>query len=77
MDDQKQQVKSAATSAAKQEATKKADELVSGLLGKPKSKSDTTKTKTDSTKTTTKPAEQIKKDAVNTIQGLIKKKKKG
>lgn len=77
MDDQKQQVKSAATSAAKQEATKKADELVSGLLGKPKSKTDTTKAKTDSTKTTTKPAEQIKKDATNTIQNLLKKKKKG
>jgi hypothetical protein len=76
MDEQKQQVKNAATSAVKEEATKKANELVSGLLGKPKPKSDTTKAKADSTKTT-KPAEQLKKDAANTIQNLLKKKKKG
>jgi hypothetical protein len=75
MDEQKQQVKNAATTAVKQEATKKADELVSGLLGKPKPKSDTAKAKTDSTKTTTKPADQIKKDATNAIKGLLKKKK--
>jgi uncharacterized protein involved in outer membrane biogenesis len=71
MGDQKAQVKDAATSAVKQEATKKAGELVTGLLGKPKS--DTTKT--DSTKTV-KPAEQLKKEGVNAIQNLLKKKKK-
>ncbi len=76
MDEQKQQVKEAATAAIKQEATKKATELVSGLLGRPKS--DTAKAKTDSTKTVkpaVKPKEQLKKDAVNTIQNLLKKKK--
>ncbi len=76
MDEQKQQVKEAATVAIKQEATKKATELLSGLLGKPKS--DTTKAKGDSTKTVkpaVKPKEQLKKDAVNTIQNLLKKKK--
>lgn len=68
--------KEAAKEAVKQEATKKATELVSGLIGsKTKSKSDTTKS--DSTKTAVKPKDQIKKEAVNAIEGLLKKKKKG
>jgi uncharacterized protein involved in outer membrane biogenesis len=75
MDEQKQQVKEAVTTAAKEEAKEKATELVSGLLGNKKSKSDTTKT--DSTKTTS-PKEQVKKEAIDKIQNLLgKKKKKG
>ncbi|MCI0750779.1 MAG: AsmA family protein [Flammeovirgaceae bacterium] len=75
--EQKQQVKDAATSAVKQEAGQKAQELVKGtgaeklvgnLLG---NKSDTTKK--DST--ATKPADQIKKEGVKAIQNLLKKKK--
>jgi hypothetical protein len=73
MDEQKQQVKEAASTAVKQEATKQAEKLVGGLLGG-KQKSDTTKT--DSTKTVTeKPKEQIKKEATKQIQNLLKKKK--
>jgi hypothetical protein len=72
MDEQKQQVKEAATAAVKQEATKQAEKLVGDLLGKT-TKKDTTKT--DSTKTTTKPAEQLKKEATKQIQNLLKKKK--
>lgn len=69
MTEQKQQVQQAVTSAVKQEAEKKAAELVSGLLG---SKSDTTKT--DSTKTTD-PKQKAVEDGVKTIQNLLKKKK--
>jgi hypothetical protein len=74
MDEQKQQIKEAATTAIKQEATKQAEKLVGDLLGKT-TKKDTTKT--DSTKTTTapKPAEQLKKEATKQIQNLLKKKK--
>lgn len=69
MTEQKQQAQQAVTSAVKQEAEKKATELVSGLLG---TKSDTTKT--DSTKTTD-PKQKVVDDGVKTIQNLLKKKK--
>jgi len=71
MDEQKQQVKDAATAVVKEEAKKQADKLIGDLLGKPKTDS----TGTDSTKTTT-PADKLKKDAANKIQDLLKKKKK-
>lgn len=73
MDEQKQQVKDAATAAVKDEAKKQADKLIGDLLGK-KSKSDTTKA--DTTKTETKPADKLKKEAADKIQNLLKKKKK-
>lgn len=69
MTEQKQQAQQAVTSAVKQEAEKKATELVSGFLG---TKSDTTKT--DSTKTTD-PKQKVVDDGVKTIQNLLKKKK--
>ncbi|MBX2964829.1 MAG: AsmA family protein [Cyclobacteriaceae bacterium] len=69
MSEQKQQVQEAVTTAVKQEAEKKATELVSGLLG---AKSDTTKT--DSTKTAD-PKQKAVEDGVKTIQNLLKKKK--
>lgn len=69
MSEQKQQVQQAVTSAVKQEAEKKATELVSGLLG---TKSDSTKT--DST-ATTDPKKKVVEDGVKTIQNLLKKKK--
>jgi len=72
MDEQKQQAKDAATTAVKQEATKQGEKLLGDLLGKPKADS----TKTDSTKTKTNPTEQLKKDATQQIQNLLKKKKK-
>lgn len=72
MDDQKNQVKDAATTAVKDEAKKQTDKIIGDLLGKPKA--DTTKT--DSTKTATKPADQLKKEATDKIQNLLKKKKK-
>jgi len=71
MDDQKKQVQDAATAAVKQETQKQADKLIGDLLGKPKS--DTVKT--DSTKKATKPADQLKKEATDKIQNLLKKKK--
>ena len=72
MDEQKQQAKDAASAAVKDEGKKQADKLIGNLLGKPKA--DTVKK--DSTKTATeKPAEQIKKEAANKIQNLLKKKK--
>lgn len=71
MDDQKKQVQDAATAAVKQETQKQADKLLGDLLGKPKS--DTVKT--DSTKKATKPADQLKKEATDKIQNLLKKKK--
>jgi hypothetical protein len=70
MTEQKQQAQEAVTSAVKQEAEKKATDLVSGLLGG--SKTDTTKT--DSTKTTD-PAKKAAEEGVKTIQNLLKKKK--
>ena len=71
MDEQKKQAQDAATTALKQETQKQADKLIGDLLGKPKS--DTVKT--DSTKKATKPADQLKKDATDKIQNLLKKKK--
>jgi uncharacterized protein involved in outer membrane biogenesis len=71
MDEQKKQAQDAATTALKQETQKQADKLIGDLLGKPKS--DTVKT--DSTKKATKPADQLKKDAADKIQNLLKKKK--
>jgi hypothetical protein len=71
MDDQKKQVQDAATAAVKQETQKQADKLLNDLLGNPKK--DTVKT--DSTKKATKPADQLKKDATDKIQNLLKKKK--
>jgi hypothetical protein len=77
MDDQKQQVKEAATVAVKEEGTKALQQAVKGteaektinkLLGK-----DTTKTKTDTTKAATQ--EKQVEDAKNLIKGLLKKKK--
>jgi len=71
MDDQKKQAQDAATAAVKQETQKQADKLINDLLGNPKKDS----VKTDSTKKTTKPADQLKKEATNKIQNLLKKKK--
>jgi uncharacterized protein involved in outer membrane biogenesis len=85
MEEQKEQAKEAAVTAAKEEGTKvlekavkgtEAEKIVGGLLGK-----DTTtakKTTTDTTKTTT--AEQdvkknVEDEAKKKIQGLLKKKK--
>lgn len=70
MDEQKQQVKDAATAAVKDEAKKQGDKLIGEILGKPKA--DTTKK--DSTKTAT-PTESLKKEAASKIQNLLKKKK--
>lgn len=71
MTDQKQQVQEAVTSAVKQEAEKKATELVSGLLKKSASDS----SKTDSTKTTEDPKQKVAEEGIKTIQNLLKKKK--
>lgn len=72
MTEQKQQVEAAVTAAVKQEAEKKATELVTGLLGG--SKTDTTKK--DSSKTATDdPAKKAAEEGVKTIQNLLKKKK--
>jgi uncharacterized protein involved in outer membrane biogenesis len=77
--EQKEQVKEAATTAAKEEGAKAlekavkgtaAEKVVGGLLG---TKKDTTKTKTDSTKTTTQ--EKKVEEAKDMIKGLLKKKK--
>jgi uncharacterized protein involved in outer membrane biogenesis len=70
MSEQKEQVKDAATAAAKEEGKKQADKLIGDLLGKPKADS----TKADSAKATS-PTESIKKEATNKIQNLLKKKK--
>lgn len=73
MDEQKQQVKDAATAAVKEESKKQADKLIGNLLGKPKA--DTAKT--DSTKTTPEnTTDKLKKEATDKIQNLLKKKKK-
>jgi hypothetical protein len=72
MTEQKQQVEQAVTTAVKQEAEKKATELVTEILGGQK----TDTTKTDSAKTA--PAETKPKtveEGVKTIQNLLKKKK--
>jgi len=73
MDEQKQQVKDAATAAVKEETKKQADKLIGNLLGKPKADS----TKTDSTKTAPEnTTDKLKKEAADKIQNLLKKKKK-
>lgn len=82
MSEQKEQVKEAAKEAIKQEATKKAEGLLNDLLNKKDtkkdSKADTAKTKTDSTKVKPKSTtEKAKDEAVNKIQDLLKRKKKG
>jgi hypothetical protein len=78
MDDQKQQVKDAATTAAKEEGTKalekavkgtEAEKIVGKLLGKDTAQ---TSTKADTTKT---PQEKQVEDAKSLIKGLLKKKK--
>lgn len=67
--EQQQQVQEAVTAAVKQEAEKRATEIVTGLIG---SKKDTTKT--DSTKTTD-PTKKAAEEGIKTIQNLLKKKK--
>ncbi len=78
-DEQKQQVKDAATAAVKEEGTKAIEQAVKGtdaekIVGSILGKKDTAKTKTDTTKTTTTPKQQVE-DAKNAIKGLLKKKK--
>jgi uncharacterized protein involved in outer membrane biogenesis len=80
MDEQKQQVKEAATAAAKEEGTKALEKAVKGteaekIVGKLLGKSDTAKTttKTDTAKAATQ--EKQVEDAKNLIKGLLKKKK--
>jgi len=75
MTEQKQQVQQAVTEAVRQEAEKKASDLVSGLLG-----GKTNQPKTDSVKTDSVPkTEELKKKAVDegvkAIQNLLRKKK--
>jgi hypothetical protein len=85
MDEQKQQAKEAVTTAAKDEATKKATELAKGteaeklvnsILGSDKKTGTTT---TDTTNKTTTPTQDVTKkvqeEAAKKIQGLLKKKK--
>jgi uncharacterized protein involved in outer membrane biogenesis len=77
MDEQKQQVKEAVTSAAKEEGTKALEKAVKGteaekVLNKVLGKSDTAKT--DTTKTTTTKTQTVE-DAKNAIKSLLKKKK--
>jgi hypothetical protein len=85
MDEQKQQVKEAATTAVKQEATKKATELAKGteaeklvttILGGNKK---TDSTATDTTKATATPVQEatkkVQEEAAKKIQNLLKKKK--
>lgn len=79
MDEQKQQVKDAATAAAKEEGTKAIEKAVKGtdaekIVGSILGKKDTAKTKSDTVKTTTTPKQQIE-DAKSAIKGLLKKKK--
>jgi hypothetical protein len=78
MDEQKQQVKEAVATAAKEEGTKAiqqavkgtdAEKVVNSILGK----SDTTQTKKDSVNTNTQ--QKNLEDAKNAIKGLLKKKK--
>jgi hypothetical protein len=78
MDEQKQQVKEAATAAAKEEGTKAIEKAVKGteaekVVNKILGKSDTAKTaKPDSTKTQ---QEKQVEDTKSLIKGLLKKKK--
>ncbi len=73
MTEQKQQVQQAVTTAVQQEAEKKANELVSGLLNKNQPKSDTAKK--DSIAKPEDPKKKAVDDGVKTIQNLLKKKK--
>lgn len=73
MTEQKQQVQQAVTTAVTQEAEKKANELVSGLLNKNQPKSDTAKK--DSIAKPEDPKKKAVDDGVKTIQNLLKKKK--
>jgi hypothetical protein len=73
MTEQKQQVQQAVTSAVKQEAEKKANELVSGLLNKNQSKPDSVKK--DSIAKPEDPKKKAVEEGVKTIQNLLKKKK--
>jgi len=73
MTEQKQQVQQAVTTAVKQEAEKKATELVSGLLNKNQSKPDSVKK--DSIAKPEDPKKKAVEEGVKTIQNLLKKKK--
>lgn len=77
MDEQKQQVKEAATTVAKEEGTKAIEKAVKGteaekIVGTILGKSDTSKTKSDTTQT--QQQKQVE-DAKSLIKGLLKKKK--
>jgi uncharacterized protein involved in outer membrane biogenesis len=77
MDEQKQQVKEAATAVAKEEGTKAIEKAVKGteaekIVGSILGKSDTSKTKSDTTQT--QQQKQVE-DAKSLIRGLLKKKK--
>lgn len=77
MDEQKQQVKEAATAVAKEEGTKAIEKAVKGteaekIVGTILGKSDTSKTKSDTTQT--QQQKQVE-DAKSLIKGLLKKKK--
>jgi uncharacterized protein involved in outer membrane biogenesis len=77
MDEQKQQVKEAATAVAKEEGTKAIEKAVKGteaekIVGTILGKSDTSKTKSDTTQT--QQQKQVD-DAKSLIKGLLKKKK--
>jgi hypothetical protein len=77
MDEQKQQVKEAATAVAKEEGTKAIEKAVKGteaekIVGSILGKSDTSKTKSDTTQT--QQQKQVE-DAKSLIKGLLKKKK--
>jgi uncharacterized protein involved in outer membrane biogenesis len=76
--EQKEQVKDAVSTAAKEEGTKAIEKAVKGteaekVLNKVLGKSDTSKTKTDTTKTTT--TNQNVEAAKDAIKGLLKRKK--
>ena len=73
MTEQKQQVQQAVTTAVTQEAEKKANELISGLLNKNQPKSDTAKK--DSIAKPEDPKKKAVDEGVKTIQNLLKKKK--
>lgn len=77
MDEQKQQVKEAATAVAKEEGAKAIEKAVKGteaekIVGTILGKSDTSKTKSDTTQT--QQQKQVE-DAKSLIKGLLKKKK--
>ncbi|MCK6617303.1 MAG: hypothetical protein L6Q51_06640 [Cyclobacteriaceae bacterium] len=73
MTEQKQQVQQAVTTAVTQEAEKKANELVSGLLNKNQPKADTAKK--DSIAKPEDPKKKAVDEGVKAIQNLLKKKK--